>query len=254
MRHMEEPGDESNKVGASMLSMVFSLLLVAAALIFVFGFKHYLARRTYTGPKVETPVSVAESDTSTEYLEMDATFKTTMLMIKNVPKDGFYAVEAPGETKGRRLKNGQILEAVQKGTWQGKIWYRLKDGRYVPAGSNVQPLESYTRLKGYLAITYISSSGVRLRSWADFKADNVTGAVYVGDKVPVSAKVVTQGGVSAFITEDGDYITTDSRYLNDYTEVVEDDGKQSEKSEADEKDTEETQTKDKNTEKTESPE
>ena len=76
-------------------------------------------------------------------------------------------------------------------------------------------------MEGYLAITYISSSGVRLRKWADFDADNVAGAVYVGDKIQVKAKVQTEKGDSAFITTDGLYITADPQYFNDYSSVRE---------------------------------
>ena len=82
---------------------------------------------------------------------------------------------------------------------------------------------------GYLAVTYISSSGVRLRRWADFDADNVVGAVYVGDKVQVKARVQTEKGASAYITEDGLYITSDAQYFDDYTTVLKDAGKDGQK-------------------------
>ena len=54
---------------------------------------------------------------------------------------------------------------------------------------NMEELASYEKLEGYVAITYISSTGVRLRKWADFQADNVVKSVYVGDKVQVKARL-----------------------------------------------------------------
>ena len=59
--------------------------------------------------------------------------------------------------------------------------------------------------------------GVRLRAGADFSADNVVKSVYVGDKVPIKGKVTLKNGDSAYITEEGLYLTTDIQYLNDYT-------------------------------------
>ncbi len=61
---------------------------------------------------------------------------------------------------------------------------------YLKASENyTEELTSYEKLGGYVAITYISSTGVRLRAWADFSADNVVKSVYVGDKVPIKGKV-----------------------------------------------------------------
>ena len=89
---------------------------------------------------------------------------------------------------------------------------------YLKASENyTEELTSYEKLGGYVAITYISSTGVRLRVWADFSADNVVKSVYVGDKVPIKGKVTLKNGDSAYITEEGLYLTTDIQYLNDYT-------------------------------------
>ena len=82
-------------------------------------------------------------------------------------------------------------------------------------------MTEYIKVNGYLAITYISASGINLRSWADFDADNVVKTVYVGEKIQVKAKVLTEKGVSAYITTDDLYITSDTRYLNDYTSILE---------------------------------
>ena len=89
---------------------------------------------------------------------------------------------------------------------------------YLKASENyTEELASYEKLGGYVVITYISSTGVRLRAWADFSADNVVKSVYVGDKVPIKGKVTLKNGDSAYITEEGLYLTTDIQYLNDYT-------------------------------------
>lgn len=234
MKQFDEPGEESNKIGASLRSMVFSLLLVIFSLAFVFGFKYYLAGQTYHGPQIAAHAD--EEDTANENedtLELDKTFDGCYLMIKNVSSKGLKTTSLSNkeEKSSDELSNGQILKAEERGIYREKTYYHLKDGKYLEASDNVEELSGYTELNGYLAITYISSSGVKLRSWADFKADNIVGAVYVGDKVPVAAKVITKGGVSAYLTEEGAYITTDTRYLNDYTSVPE------EKTDADKTDT-----------------
>ena len=127
----------------------------------------------------------------------------------------------PGEKKKKdavSLKNGQILWASKKGSYEGKTYYHLRNGMYLRASEKyTEELASYEKLGGYVAITYISSTGVRLRAWADFSADNVVKSVYVGDKVPIKGKVTLKNGDSAYITEEGFYLTTDIQYLNDYT-------------------------------------
>lgn len=66
-----------------------------------------------------------------------------------------------------------------------------------------EELTSYEKLGGYVAITYISSTGVRLRAWADFSADNVVKSVYVGDKVPIKGKVTLKNGVPPILQKKG---------------------------------------------------
>ena len=138
-----------------------------------------------------------------------------------MPGKGIYTSKLPGEKKKKdavSLKNGQILWASKKGSYEGKTYYHLRNGMYLRASEKyTEELASYEKLGGYVAITYISSTGVRLRAWADFSADNVVKSVYVGDKVPIKGKVTLKNGDSAYITEEGLYLTTDIQYLNDYT-------------------------------------
>ena len=73
----------------------------------------------------------------------------------------------------------------------------------------------------HAAAKNISSSGVRLRSWADFKDDsNIVKSVFVGDKVNIIGEVQTVTGVSAYVTDEGLYMTTDIQYFNDYTKSI----------------------------------
>lgn len=215
----KENNQEIPSLKKTILSMSFSIILVAAVLLFVFGFKYFLNGRSYQ----EEAVQKEEKDkhkTHKEYLDEDKTFQAGYIMIKNVPQKGIYTSEIPGEKKDDSisLKNGQLLWANKKGEYNGKIYYHLRNGLYVRANEKyTEELASYEKLGGYVAITYISSTGVRLREWADFKADNVVKSVYVGDKVFVKGKVTRKNGESAYVTESGLYLTTDIQYLNDYT-------------------------------------
>ena len=211
---------EIPSIKKTLLSMSASLILVAAVLAFVFGFKHFLNGRSYNGETFQEETVKDSKVVKKEYLEVDETFQAGYIMIKDVPQKGIYTCEIPGKKKedSISLKNGQILWASQKGEYEGKSYYHLRNGLYVQASEKyTEELASYEKLGGYVAITYISSTGVRLREWADFKADNVVKSVYVGDKVPIKAKVTRKNGESAYITESGLYLTTDIQYLNDYT-------------------------------------
>lgn len=209
-----------------LFSMIISLMLVGAAVGFVFGFGVFLQHQTYTGPEVTASIETTEEEKkTTEYLKVDKQFTPCYIMICEVPPLGLWANKIPGEmtATSQIMVSGQILYAKQRGSYKGQTYYKLSDGTYLNTDiSYVEPLLSYTEVEGYLAITYISSSGVRLRKWADFEADNVVGAVYVGDKVQVKAKVQTEKGASAYITTNGMYITSDTQYYNDYTSVVKD--------------------------------
>ena len=216
----KDNNQEILSIKKTLLSMSASLILVAAVLVFVFGFKHFLNGRSYNGETFQEEAVEDSNNVKKEYLEVDESFQAGYIMIKNVSQKGIYTSEIPGKKKedSISLKNGQILWASQKGECEGKTYYHLRNGLYVQASEKyTEELASYEKLGGYVAITYISSTGVRLREWADFKADNVVKSVYVGDKVPVKAKVTRKNGESAYITESGLYLTTDIQYLNDYT-------------------------------------
>lgn len=211
---------EIPSIKKTLFSMSFSLILVAIVLIFVFSFKHFLNGRSYQGGAIQEKKVKDNRNISKEYLDIDKNFQAGYIMIKNVPQKGVYTSEIPGKKKedSISLKNGQLLWASQKGNYDGKTYYHLRNGLYVRASEKyTEELASYEKLGGYVAITYISSTGVRLRQWADFKADNIVKSVYVGDKVPVKGKVTKKNGESAYITEGGLYLTTDIQYLNDYT-------------------------------------
>ena len=202
------------------LSMSFSLLLVAAVLLFIFGFKYFLSGKEYKVATAQKSKTESKYDIHKEYLKTDKTFKAGYIMIKDVAEKKFYTSKIPGkkEEEPSYLKNGQILWASKKGEYQGKIYYHLKNGQYLRASEkHTEELASYEKLGGYVVITYISSTGVRLREWADFQVDNVVKSIYVGDKVQVKGKVTRKNGESAYITETGLYLTTDIQYLNDYT-------------------------------------
>lgn len=216
----KENNREIPSIKKTLFSMSFSIALVVIVLIFVFGFKHFLNGRTYQGKADEKAEAEESFDVDKEYLNIDKNFVAGYIMVKNVPQKGVYASKVPGEKKDDAvsLKDGQILWVSKKGDYEGRTYYRLKNGFYIRANEKyIEELASYEKLGGYVAITYISSTGVRLRKWADFNADNVVKSVYVGDKVAVKGKVTKKNGESAYITESGLYLTTDIQYLNDYT-------------------------------------
>ena len=227
----------AERLQSPLFSMIISLLLVGVTVGFVFGFGSFLQSQTYTGPEMEIAAGLEEESTQQEaeepeYLKVDKRFKPCYVMICEVPPLGLWANPVPGEKTdaSRLLMSGQIVYAAQRGTYKGQTYYKLSDGLYLGTDvTHAQPLLSYMEVDGYLAVTYISSSGVRLRRWADFDADNVVGAVYVGDKVQVKARVQTEKGASAYITEDGLYITSDAQYFDDYTTVLKDTGKDGQK-------------------------
>lgn len=216
----KENDQELVSVKKTILSMSFSLVLVVAVLLFIFGFRYFLSGREYKGANVQKEERKNDYDAHKEYLETDKLFKAGYIMIKDLPAKGLYISELPGkkENSSTYLKSGQILWASKKGTYKDKTYYHLKNGMYLYASEKyMEELASYEKLEGYVAITYISSTGVRLRKWADFQADNVVKSVYVGDKVQVKGKVTRKNGESAYITDKGLYLTTDIQYLNDYT-------------------------------------
>lgn len=214
-------------------SIILSLLLIVVAAGIVFGIGSSLMGRNSEEDQEQTDVQDTEVyDPNKEYLDVDKKFKECYLMVRDVPDDGFRADQVPGQKNdnSEALTNGQILKGIKRGTYDDETFYRLDNGLYVNANiKNIEPLTEYVKVNGYLAITYISASGINLRSWADFDAENVVKTVYVGEKIQVKARVLTEKGVSAYITTDNLYITTDTRYLNDYTSIPEEATTQQEK-------------------------
>ena len=211
---------EQESTRSTISSMAFSLFLVGLSVLFLIGCRLYLQHHTYQG------VSLAEESTESEEVYVaDDSFSMPYLVIKNLDEgEEFCATAEPGvvEEDSTRLSNGQILELDGKGTYKEKEYYHLKDGRYLEADADkVIELQDYLPLSGYLAITYISPGGVRLRSWPEFEADNIKDSVYIGDKVTVIAMVTRADGVTAFRTQEGWYITTDSQYFTDCTNLSE---------------------------------
>lgn len=226
-------GEKTGENNRMLRSMIISLLLVVVAVLFVAG-THFFMNR-YHGEVGEgssqTQENTSQIAQEEEFLNVDPEYVGGYLMVKNIPEQGFYTTKEPGkkDTNSKALENGQILQVKAKGTREKNTYYELKNGWFVEECEYVEPLKSYTELEGYLAITYISSKGVKIRSWADFEADNVEKTVYVGDMVPIKGKVTTEDEVSAYVTEDGGYITTDTHYLNDYTNVPEESSRAPEK-------------------------
>lgn len=212
-------------------SIIITLLLVTMAAGMIFGIHFSLSKQNQMDNQETENMEDAESyDPEKEYLDVDKKFKECYLMVRAVTESSLWANQIPGEKneKSQELSNGQILKAIKRGTYEdGRTYYRLDNGLYVDSNiKNVEPLTEYIKVNGYLAITYISTSGINLRSWADFDADNVVKTVYVGEKIQVKAKVITEKGVSAYITTDNLYITSDTRYLNDYTSIPEEETSQ----------------------------
>ena len=224
MGKSEKQKKSNDHVDSSLGSILFSVFLVALAIGFVFGFKYFLTGKGFKGIKfAESQTENENEQESTQFkLEQDKSFKYEYVTVLGLNGKELYADVIPSRTDSNSLKieEGENLKVKKRGYIDGKLYYQLDDGRYLKDHQSLLPLKEYVALKGYLSITYISSSGVHLRKWADFDADNVVGSVYVGDKVDVSAKVITLTDTVAFVTKEGKYITADSRYLNDYTRVV----------------------------------
>jgi hypothetical protein len=226
--------DSHDKVSSSIGSILFSVFLVALAIGFVFGFKYFLSGDVLIGPDFFNKADEDQGDSDEVMMEKDNNFKYEYVVIQDLNGKEIKAVKDPRAQKddsGKTAEDdnlfitvgeGQILKVNMRGYIDGTLYYQLENGCYLKDNKSIMPLKEYVELTGDLAITYISSSGVRLRKWPDFDADNNTvSSVYVGDKVPVRAKIITVTDVPAFVTTDGLYITTNSRYLNDHTKPVE---------------------------------
>jgi hypothetical protein len=225
--------DSHDKVSSSIGSILFSVFLVALAVGFVFSFKYFLSGDVLIGPDFFNKARQEQEESEDTLMEQDNNFKYEYVVIQDLKGTEIKAVKDPrsheegsentaeDDNSFINVSEGQIRKVDMRGYIDGTLYYLLDDGYYLKDNKSIMPLKEYVELDGYLAITYISSSGVRLRKWPDFDADNTVGSVYVGDKVPVRAKIVTVTDVPAFVTKDGLYITTNSRYLNDHTKPVE---------------------------------
>jgi translation initiation factor IF-1 len=224
MGNSEEQKGSNDHVDSNIRSILFSVFLVALAIAFVFGFKYILKGNLFTGPGSvsEADGENGQDDPNQINMEKDNYFKYEYIMVQGLDGKEIYASAEPGKTDANSVKldEGDILKVNMRGHIGSKLYYQLDNDLYLKDNKSLMPLKEYVELKGYLSITYISSSGVHLRRWADFDADNIVGSVYVGDKVYVSGKVITATGTEAFVTKDGYYITADSHYLNDHTKVV----------------------------------
>lgn len=237
-----EKKESHETVESSLGSILFSIILVAAAMGFVFGFKYFLAGRTYRGPDIPEVLEDEKSNNAEDQLtlEKDPDFNYKYIVIQGLSGKELRASEKPDEKSftGKNLKEGMILKVKGRGMAGGKYYYTLENGLYLRDSKSVMPLMEYVELEGYVTITYISSTGVRLRRWPDFDANNIAGSAYVGDKVDIKGRVTTVTDTTAFVTRDGYFMTTNSRYLNDHTNVVPNKETDSESAEAkDKKDT-----------------
>lgn len=234
MGKSQDNKDSHDKVSSSIGSILFSVFLVALAIGFVFGFKYFLSGDLIIGPDFFNRAGNDQTETEEAVMDQDNNFKYKYVVIQDLNGKEIKAVKDPRAQKDDSEKTteeddyfitvgeGQILKVNMRGYIDGTLYYQLENGYYLKDNKSIMPLKEYVELTGDLAITYISSSGVRLRKWPDFDNDNnIVASVYVGDKVPVMAKINTVTDVSAFVTTDGLYITTNSRYLNDHTRPVE---------------------------------
>lgn len=223
--HKESTQKDSNEsIDSSLGSILFSVFLVVLAIGFVFSFKYFLtgdlARRL---PIPGLASKGMEEGTQGEgRMDEDHNFKYQYITVGGLDGKELYATREPDilDDSARKMKEGQIVGVKKRGYIDGQLYYQLNNGLYLKGDKSIIPLKEFVRLTGYVSITYISSSGVRLHKWADFDADNVVGSVYVGDKVNIRAKIITVGDLEAFVTSEGYYMTTNSRYMNDHTTVV----------------------------------
>ena len=129
----QENNQDMESTKKSFLSMGFSLALVICVLLFIFGFKHFLKGREYQGNAVQKEAESSTQDIHKEYLDTDKTFQSGYIMIKDVPEKGIYTSKLPGEKKKKgavSLKNGQILWASKKGSYEGKTSGSSASGYY----------------------------------------------------------------------------------------------------------------------------
>ena len=164
----QENNQDMESTKKSFLSMGFSLALVICVLLFIFGFKHFLKGREYQGNAVQKEAESSTQDIHKEYLDTDKTFQSGYIMIKDVPGKGIYTSKLPGEKKKKdavSLKNGQILWASKKGSYEGKTYYHLRNGMYLRASEKYTEDQKQTALVvrsvAFTAVCCIMNSAMR---------------------------------------------------------------------------------------------
>ena len=210
----------------TILSMLFSLFLVGLAWLFLLGFHYFLKGQTYHGAS-HSKEGTQSTESTQEAKVIDPDFDCPFIMIKDTKEEEpIYATAQPGtvDSTSSLLTDGLLLAVSHKISYQKKDYYELKDGNYVEVDKKkVDEVAEYIPLSGYIAITYIGPTGVRIRSWIDFDAENVVESAYVGDTLTIGGMITLVDGSSAFrITERGyenTYITTDTQYFTDFTNL-----------------------------------
>ncbi len=224
-RRKHKHSDEDELLAQSrqtLRSMMFSLILLGLSIGFLTGFRIFLKHHTYNGPEVDISLTATDVDKDDSVYYVDEKFDEKYIIIKDVEEKSFFATDEPGTVTeaSRELLNGELLKVKEKGSLNQKEYYCLEDGSYVEVSADhIQLVKEYLPLEGYIVITYISSEGVRVRSWIDYNADNIVKSVYVGDPMEIEAMITLESGESAFLTKEGTYVTTDSRYYRDCTNL-----------------------------------
>lgn len=110
----KENDQELVSVKKTILSMSFSLVLVAAVLLFIFGFRYFLSGREYKGANVQKEERKNDYDAHKEYLETDKSFKAGYIMIKNLPAKGLYISELPGKKENSSTYDNKIIHVLMQ--------------------------------------------------------------------------------------------------------------------------------------------
>lgn len=205
---------------ASVVRVLLVAVLCLASIIYTIHKEENQTEVFHQSEKDTTQYTEASTESGSAYLEENPAFEPCYIMICNASKEGIKTTDTPS-SKGKilsRLQNGEIVWAEKNGTYNDVSYYELEDGSYlIDEDEYVLELKSYTRMSGYVVITFVSATGVKLRSWANFDDDNVAGRAFVGDQVPIVAKIITEDDEEAYKTEDGLYMTTNTEYFDDHT-------------------------------------
>jgi len=215
----DEDSGDMDSAGRSILSMLFSLFLVGLVVVFVFSFNRFLKGRTYHKLEMSPELGLEDQyNANVQYLNLDKDFLSCFIVIKELPQEGISEDLIPGKKTNSSVpvKSGQIMRASCRGNYQDKKYYQLENGMYITAnGKNVEPLFLYVPVSGSLAITHVSSKGVQLRLWPDFKSEtNMVRSVFVGDVVNVTGRLVlSDGKTGAYVTDEGYFIIDNEKYF-----------------------------------------